>query len=354
MRRAKFALYFALGLFLVTLCTIVLLMVQVAPVRSNAPFMGIVIDPGSRAFTQTSIDSGSGTPIVYLPNRLFRCTEQNQQFRCQATLQNQPIQITFDHGKDYVYDLENCRATYAGQVTNCQPGWGGYMTNRGVLSYYSLNSNLGLTVPQLQAIQQQYWLTNLIGTSAEGLLWISTWAIALIGALLAIGLNWLEDNRFTRIFTSLSSGFVLSMLVRSWLGGLPYDLLAQYGIDEAAWNLGLPAIQLAVGVLASILTGLYVSRRTGLAVRGATSLMMGFAAASFAWFLVSTFSLMIPGGAGLRLFLSSIVGIGTVILLWRNARRSIRVFSSGMSALGAFTMLMLFLLYLSLNLGFAD
>lgn len=232
MRLARFALYFALGLFLVTLCSIVLLMVQVAPARSNAPFMGMVIDPSSRAFTERTIASDSSTPIVYLPNRIFDCTSQNEQFRCEANLKDQPLQITFDQGKEYIYSLKNCRVTYAGRAIDCQQGIGGYMTNRGILAYYVLNSDLGLTFAQLQAIQQQYWVTNLIGTSSEGFAFFTAIGMAAIGAILAIGLNWLDDNWLTRSFTSFSSGFSLALFVYYWMGGLPFAMLAQYGIAE--------------------------------------------------------------------------------------------------------------------------
>ncbi|MBD1851558.1 hypothetical protein [Leptolyngbya sp. FACHB-711] len=342
MRQSRFALYFSIGLFLVTLCTIVLLMVEVAPARSNAPFMGIMIDPGSSA------------PIVHLPNRLFNCTDENQQFRCQASLKEQPLQITFDQGKDYIYFLQNCRATYAGQATNCQAAQGGNMTQRGVLSYYSLTTNLGLTVPELKALQRQYWLTNLVGTSAEGFIWIGGWAIAAIGAALAIGLNWLEDNLLTRSFTSLSSGFGLALLTWFVLARIPYTTLAQYGINESTWRFVLPIITIAAGTLGSILTGFYVSRRTRPALKAVTSLLMGFATAFLSWFFFPIVLSVIPEGWWLRIPLTVMFGTATTILLLKDTGRSIKFFSCSVSALGAFVMLLTLITHLGLILGFAD
>lgn len=342
MRQARFTLYFALGFFLVTLLSILVLMLQVAPGRSNVPFMGMAIDPGPSA------------PIVYLPNRIFDCTNQNQQFRCEATLKDQTLQITFDQGKDYIYNLKNCRATYAAKAIDCQQGIGGNMTNRGILAYYVLNSDLGLTVAQLQAIQQQYWVTNLIGTGSEGFAFFTSLGMAAIGAILAIGLNWLDDNWLTRSFTSLSSGFSLALFVYYWMGGVPFTTLAQYGIADTTWSSAIPIVTIAVGTLVSILTGLYVSRHTNHSAKGMVSLLFGAALAFLIWYVTPFIVFWIPDGFVLRPLFTLGIGISTVILFWKNNPRSIKFFSCGISALGAFVMLLFWIYSLAGNLGYPD
>lgn len=97
-----------------------------------------------------------------------------------------------------------------------------------------------------------------------------------------------------------------------------------------------------------------MSRRANLGAKGMVSLLFGAAIAFLTWFITPFIIFWIPGGFVLRSLFTLGLGITTVILLWKDNPRSIKFFSCGISALGAFVMLLFWINSLAGNLGYPD
>lgn len=358
MRRTKlFFSQFAIALWAVLTATFLILL------TANAPSV-----PKHTPFASLSIRADS---IVHLPNHIFRCTRENQQFKCETEIQNRLLKVNLSRDSQYEfndYQFSRCDAFFDGKSIDCENVGATYAPMMAQL--YEVK-NLGLSASELRSIQQQYWGINLLMQLGElRIFWIST-GLAIAAGLIAASLAWQHPNRLTKLFASLMCGWGAYQIAWSSAARVPFDALAPYGIVPETSILLVQVLAIAAGILATIATMTLLGQRSNHAIKmllslGISASVFGLCWQVFSWIIREvagfvSFSFGIDTSAIsptiLQILLTTaamIPTIATAVWLWSRTPRSTRAFvtiSSGFGAVAIATHLFLLLL---LGLGYAD
>ena len=354
MRRAVlFLSRFAISLWIVLVVAFLsLLMLNAPSVPNLTPFAGISIKTPNSS-------------IIHLPNRTFTCTETEQQFQCQAKIQNRLLDLSLTKGSDYKYDLSNCRARYDKQSVSCQETGQNYAP---ILSRMYQITGLGLSAQQLQAVKQKYWGINaLMQTGELRLMWIST-GLSLAAGLSAAFLVWFYPGKFSKAFTSLACGFGMYHFVWGLLGRVQYDIVTPYGFTDDTWNWAVNGGALVAGVGTVLATALLLWQRFNRLTKIFVSIsscvgIFNLCKFSFSWNFAYLPSLLGLTGTffedgyvmmWLSTAISTIFAIAAALLLWLNTNQSIKNFLCLGSSFGAVALATRFFISVLLNLGYAD
>ncbi|MBD2100046.1 hypothetical protein H6F94_04000 [Leptolyngbya sp. FACHB-261] len=217
MRRALlFASRFAIGLLLVTLCSVGWLMVSMSPNQID----------GGIASVSIFQDPQDHQNHLRIPGHQFACTEQGVTDHCQFTLRDQPLKMTVIYEnevrKQFASDVK-CQATYAGRPVNCGVS---YDFASGTLPNLSIQDSLGLSNQDLQALRQQYFFAQFNDDR-----WMQlTSTIAIIAGLITTMFIWLytgqqlinsRNVQVTKLVASVNGGiFVFGLLWGSFFMSL--------------------------------------------------------------------------------------------------------------------------------------
>lgn len=225
---------------------IVLVIAFLSLLLPNAPRV-----PDYACFASVSLESGNGT--VYLPNRIFDCTETEQQFQCQTKIQDRLLELTLTKGSDYQYDFSSCRARYSKQEVGCREEGENFAP---ILSKMYKIADLELSPQQWREVQQKYWSINiLMRLGEEQLLKISA-ALSLIAGISAVFFTWCHPGLFSKAFVSFTCGFGVSVWVWHLLLRIPFAPVTltphSFTLDTWQWiaNGGAIAVGTAVMLLA--------------------------------------------------------------------------------------------------------
>ncbi len=270
-RTLSFALKFLASLWLVLAGTFLFLLLLNRPhVPELAPFSGISI--------------ANDRADIYLPNRIFTCVETAQNFQCKAPLQNQPLVLDFTKGNEYKYGFTDCRAAYQGQLISCQKTGTNYAP---LLSDSYEIKNLKLNAFQIKALKKEYWGINfLMELGDSGLTRLSLGLSLLLGVIAAI-FTQSYPGRFSKVLTSVICGFVLSCLIWSFLGRVPFDAVIPYGFSPDTWGWVVSGVVIAMGIGTTLITAVQSwkkSNRPSIFLVGINSI--GTALLSVAFFMV--------------------------------------------------------------------
>jgi hypothetical protein len=341
-----------LSRFLVTLWLILAsaffyLLVSESPSLPNTPFAGISIRTDQSA-------------IVQLPNRIFTCTETDQQFRCTTTLAKRPLELSWTKGQDYIYSLGNCQAIYANRSIDCQETGMDYV--RGLQSYYTLSGNLDLSAQQLQALRQQYWGINTLKQLGElRLLWMIT-GLSLVAGFSVALFTWFHPSPFTKILASLVCGYGIYRMVWHGLARVPYDQITPYGLTPDGWDQIVAIVPLmaatAVGLSLMVLLRGRCNRFTKMLVSFSSALgVFSLCWAGLEFSFLSLGALVTTEG-NIPIWLPAAMAIvpagSTAVWLWRRTPESVKAFLCLSSGFGAFAIVNVFLLFSLLGLGYVD
>ncbi|WP_190521253.1 hypothetical protein [Nodosilinea sp. FACHB-13] len=352
-RPTLFLSRFLLSLWIVLAATFLWLLLPNAPdVPDNGPFAGV------------SIQTEQSGPL-HLPNRSFRCTETEQEFQCHIDIQDQLLTLNLTKGQGYPYDLSNCRASYGGQAVDCREAGQNYAPTLAKL--YEI-TNLNLSPQQAQSVRQTYWGINTLMRLGEiRLIWISA-GLSITAGISAAFFTWLHSGIWSKGFVSFACGFGVYQLVERFLGRVPFDVVTPYGLTPEDWVGVVRGGAIAAGVVAMLLTALFLWKRVNRFGRVLISLITGAGIFSLAWWafswnvgyvlpLFGWANQLIQRGHLLALFftsLSALVAIAAVILIWIYTNSSIRKFLCLGSGFGAAALASHLFMYLLLDLGYTD
>ncbi|GAB4386007.1 MAG: hypothetical protein Kow00121_51740 [Elainellaceae cyanobacterium] len=351
-RPVLFLSRFALSLWIVLVTAFLSLLLTNAPSVPTTPFASVSI----------ASDSSSA---VYLPNRIFTCTETDQQFQCQAEIQDRLLDLHFTKGIDYKYDFSSCRASYDGRSVGCQKTG---LTHAPILAGIYEITNLELSLQQLQAVQQQHWGINTIMELGElRLLWIST-GLSLLAGISVAFFAWFHPGLLSKGFASIACGFGMYQLVWNSLARWQYDLVTPYGFTPDTWGVFVNGAAIAAGIGTILATALILWRGLNRLSKILISISSsaGFFQLcwqSFSWNFIYMpsffgFNETFPEYGSLLMWLSTaisiLLAIAAAILLWRHTYQSIRRFLCLGNGFGAIAFATQLLLALLLGLGYAD
>ncbi len=344
---------FLLSLWIVLSGTFLLLLLPNAPSVPKTPFASVSI--------RTEQNS-----TIYLPNRIFTCTETAQQFQCQAELQNRLLDLNLTKGKEYQYDFSSCLALYGGQAVSCQDKG---LTYAPILSQKYEITNLGLSPQQLRAVQQEYWDMNALVELGElRLLWLSS-GLALAAGMIAVFFTWLYPGLLSKGFASLASGYGMNQLVWGALGHVQYDVVTPYGFTPDTWGWVVKEAATLAGILTMLTTALLLGRRLNCLSKILLSISTSAGIFSLCRLSISRTSYDLLTLFGLTdtfsqhqylqqmwftTAISVLVAIAAAILLWRHTNQSLKRFLCLGCGLGAITLASYLLQSVLLGLGYVD
>ena len=353
MRRAVlFLARFILGLWTVLVGAFLFLLLSNSPFVPDVPFGTISINAEPNA-------------TVHLPNRIFTCTETEQQFQCQAEIQNRSLDLSWEKGNEYQYALENCRAWYGGQSVGCE---GGIMSLvLGLPDSYEVR-DLGLSPRQLQAVQQEYWGINTLVELGEVRLLLISSGLSLVAGISVACLAWLKPGVLSKGFASFACGWGMYLLVWSFLGSVSYDVVTPYGFTVDTWDLFIDAGAIAAGIVTTLIIALLLWGRFNRFTKILASISSGIGVFTLCgsaialnisnlsdFFGLAKFS-SLPGYMliWLEIAVSAVFAITAAILLWLHTRQSIRKFLCLVNSFGATALVSYFSLFILLSLGYVD
>ncbi|NER83930.1 MAG: hypothetical protein F6K42_31190 [Leptolyngbya sp. SIO1D8] len=310
--------------------------------------------PQYTPFSGVSINAEGNS--IALPNRIFTCTEIGQQFQCQTEIQNRTLELTFEKGDTYEYDLKNCQAQYDGRSLGCQEVNMNYTPI--LANSYDL-TNLGLSPQVLQRVRQKYVGVNTLMQLGETGLTSLSMVLSLVAGILSALCTWFKPGLLSKAFASLTAGCGASLFFWFFLGSVSSDVLTSYGLAREMWQWLLPLVCLFAGTVMTVTTALLLWRNLGSMVRLPFSIM-----ASLGVFGLGRVLLLLMFAFGIRsegqvlivaVFLLAIVlAIAAARWLWVNTQQSIRQFLSLGNYVGAATFTFYGFLFLLLGLGYAD
>lgn len=350
-RRMLFMAKFLLGFWIVITAGFLVLLLSNAPsVPVNAPFASVSINAGENA-------------LIYLPNPSFNCTETEQEFQCKIEIQNQLLDLAWDKGNDYLYDLTNCRAQYDGQSVDCQATGQEYAP---ITAYTFEISGLALSPQELQAVRQEYRGINILMQSEFRLFWIVT-GISLIGGIGSAFLTWFYPGPFSKAFASFATGLGMYFPTLLLLISIPSDVVTSYELIHEAWNWVTHIAPIALGIGTTIATALLVWRSLHHSTKILVSLISGMGMFSLYWsFLYIGFSLGLESffSLGLESFveaswwlpptIATILAVVAITWPWLRNNQPIKRFISVANGFGISGISASLFLYLLFELGYID
>jgi hypothetical protein len=331
---------------------IVLVGAFVSLLLSNAPNV-----PHTAPFASLSINSGDGS-IVYLPNRIFTCTETAPQFQCQTEIQGRLLSLNLTKSSNYQYSFSDCRAFYDRQSVTCQEIGQTYAPI--VAALYEI-TGLELNSQQLQAIKQDYWGINALMKLGElRLMWISAGLSFAAGIIFAF-FTWLHPSFFSKAFSSLACGFGMYQAAWSVLGRVQYDLITPYGLTPDTWGWVINGAAIALGIGTIFATALLLWQNVNRLTKGLLIILSSIGLFSLCWFFFGLsgvyWPVLFPNGYMLMWIsaaISAVFTIAAAIFLWPYTNQSIKKFVCLGSSVGAIALMINLFLALLLGLGYAD
>ena len=350
MRRAVlFLSRFILGLWIVIVGAFLFLLLSNSPFVPDVPFDSVSINAEPIA-------------TVHLPNRIFTCTETEQQFQCQAEIQERSLDLSWEKGNEYQYDLENCRAWYDGQSVGCED-------RETILAMRLFNSyevtDLGWSPQQLQAVQQEYQVINALVELGEPLLLLIGTGLALVAGISVACLAWLKPGSLSKGFASFACGWGMYLLVWGFLGSVWYEVVTPYGFTFDTWDLFTNGGAIAAGIVTTLIIALRLWQRFNRFTKILASISSGIAVFTLCELVIALnfshlsdfFNLLgiwSQQGDLLIWAVSAVFAIAAAILLWLHTRQSIKKYLCLVSGFGATALVSYYSLYILLSLGYAD
>lgn len=336
---ALFLLRAVIGVLIALSGAFLFLLIENAPSLSNTPLARIEIVAGKQT--------------VQLPNRIFNCTESNQQTQCNTTIEDQLLILNLQKSGTANNALSNCQAALGSKSIQCTATGLDYIGRKGLLSSYKLTET-GLSYSQLRGLQQDYfWINALRKLNETHLMQILTGAASLIGFATA-AMVWLYPGRLAELFVSFASGAGTYQLVGQWLGSVPYNRMATYGINSDVWNLLVTSFAFIAALFTGIATaaaiGMYIKRP----MRIAACLFGSLGIAGLVWFSLVWLSNIQNVGLVPATVIAIAIGTLSAVLLWLRTNRSIRTFLCISSGFGSFGLLWMLFLFSLLELGYVD
>ena len=221
---------------------------------------------------EVSIFDSAGATV--LPNRIFTCTETEQQARCQATVQDRSLVFTLTPKKssNAEFSLRDCQATYDGQAVRCRSVGFDYAP---ALAESIEIEDLSLSLQQQQALRKKYWgVRTLQALSETRLLQISS-GLSIASGAIAAYFAWFYSSRLTKGLASIACGFLTYYFVWRWLGSVPFDAVIPYRFTVDTWTWTVEAGAAALGVMAAVAVALLLRRRAGGATKTIVTLSSG-------------------------------------------------------------------------------
>ncbi|MEL6321233.1 MAG: hypothetical protein AAFQ57_11365 [Cyanobacteria bacterium J06626_14] len=330
-------------------CWIVIVVAFLAILLSNAPNV-----PTNAPFASLAINLGESSKI-YLPNPIFTCAETDQAFQCQTELQSRTLNLTWQKGGDYLYDLSNCRAQYDNRSIGCQETGMNYAP---ILAEMYEIEGLELSSQELQAIQHDYKSINVLRQLGEDRLFQISSILSLGTGLAAAFLAWLYPGRSIKAFASLAHGFGMYALVSFFLNRMSYSTGLAYGLTPETMDLLNQGVAIAAGLTTTLATALLVWRRLNHATKILVSLISSVGMFSLCWLSLNMiFALSFNVAETLWwLFtaISTIFALAVAIWPWLHKKQPIKRLLSLGSGFGAIAMSMALFTFLLLGLGYAD
>ncbi|GAB4462920.1 MAG: hypothetical protein OHK0037_14600 [Elainellaceae cyanobacterium] len=348
----RFLLKRAIALWLILSATLLALLISESPTLAHTPFASIEIQP-------------SGGPTVYLPNRIFDCTQGATQWQCSATLAEQPLDITWSYTPQFPSELGNCTVVYRGKPVSCESTGADYV--RGLQYRYALQGDLGLEAAQLDALRWEYWGINLLMSLRElGLIGLGLGLSLVGGALVALG-AWRNPGLWAKGLASFACGFGMALLVANYFGRILLETLAGVGISDDQWQWLTGGLAIAAGIGTWISTAALLYFPFGPVMRLLVSLLAGVSLFSL-WaqsvgigYLLEL--LLVPIASSLRhdmlwshlpIFIASGAAWLAAFWLYRKRPLNTRRFLSFTSGMSVFSIGSLLAMICLLWLGYAD
>lgn len=319
---------------------------------SNAPNT-----PRYTPFESVSITTQGDS--IALPNRIFTCTEIGPTFQCQTEIQDRTLELIFEKGSDYIYNLKNCQAQYSGRAIGCQETGGNYAP---VWAYSYDITDLALSPQSLQQVRQKYRGANILRRLGEvGLIRLSavlSFVTGIVGALF----TWLNPGGLSKAFASLTAGLGAAFLLGLALGFIPHEVITSYILAET-WYWFVPVASLFTGIGVTVTTALVLWRNLSAVARLPLSIL-----ASVGVLTLGGLSSGLFVGLGLRaggdvlsevvtallMVVASVLAIAAARWLWVGTQQSIKRFLSFGNYFGATTVTFYGFVFLLLSLGYAD
>lgn len=197
-KAALFIFRFGLGFFILSICSLGLLLISASPLRTSAPIAGVYIREENSAF-------------VRLWSHDFSCTLGDKLDSCTVNLQQQPLQITLTYANNSKTrdSITGCQAIYSQKSLKCQVSFD-YAT--GNLPYIDIDSGFGLNPQQLQQLKHANFLAQISDNDWNPLLI----ALPIMAAVLVAMYIWLytDQPKVINLMNSLLFGAIAFCL--SW------------------------------------------------------------------------------------------------------------------------------------------
>ncbi|MBD2100045.1 hypothetical protein [Leptolyngbya sp. FACHB-261] len=313
MRRALlFASRFAIGLLLVTLCSVGWLIVSMSPYQLDGGPASVSILPNPQEYQNRLRISG----------HQLACNKQGTIDRCQFTLRDQPLEMTITY-KDEVrkqFDsVVKCQATYDGRPVACSISYD-YVS--GALPNLTIEDSLGLSNQDLQALRQQYFVAQF----GDGGWMQLTSNVAIAAGLIATTFIWLHTGQRLKTFTAISAGVgVFGLLYTASMLFMPSIMLsAARFIGRHGSSLGMLPIVSLFGASIPITAGLFTALAVERWVNQPNKVLVCLSSvtgSSFALLSLLIYSrIYSSGGASFSLIAAALAVTGLSIALLVNSR----------------------------------
>ncbi len=274
----QFILNFALGFLLLSVCSLGFLLTSYAPMPING------------SIARVGIEVGNAT--AYIPGYKFVCTTNKLLAQCEVNLQSKPLKIMLVYtDTDRKWEVERCQASYAGITENCTTNFHSIIVS-GWLPDVAIKSNLGLTLQQLQAAQNNHIVTRLSEKQ---------WGILSTGLAIAIGFvasafSWLHFGKFVKAIAIILIGLIMSRISLGWLGRIPFTTGQDYGLNPDQLIQIVILMTIGSGIVTIIIAAYLIWPRNNQFVKGIVTFINGLGMFALSWFV----------------FLGSLLGLGYV------------------------------------------
>ncbi len=222
---------------------------------------------------------------IRLPNRIFTCTETEQQSQCEADIQGRSLRLVLVPDEAPDSGLSDCQAQYDGRLVDCEGSKG--LDYAPMLSETFAVSNLGLTSQQLQALQQKYWgIRALMGLGEPRLIRIST-GLSIAAGVIAAYFAWFHPSWLSKGLASIAWGFVIYYSAWGSLGSIPFEAVTPYGFTIESWMWAVDSGAAVIGIVAALaITLLLRQRRMTPTAKAIVTVSSGLGSVSIAYYIL--------------------------------------------------------------------
>lgn len=195
-KTTRLILAFVIGLWIVSVSSIAIFLTSVAPIRTQA------------AIETVTVAAQTKTPVRILGHKLT-CTADSTFAECHVPLQTHPLEMTVTYTSGTKErQIAGCAAVYAGRTIPCTATYGGYIGGVRFLASVIIQSDLGLSSAQLQALRRENWIAQ---WDHATWLRVSTGLAVACGIFIAI-LGWQYPASPTKVLMGIIVGLSLFYL----------------------------------------------------------------------------------------------------------------------------------------------